>query len=424
MIGGPTRRARHLHFAPKRKRRRGLRMAAVLLVLLVLAGGAVVIKALAATTPPLAIHRTLPARVILPGKPPAPAWPSEGEAAAEVQGLLPLGSSGRSTPLPIASLAKIMTAYVVLHDHPLAAGQAGFTVSVTAADVADYHQRLAQAESVVPVALGEDLSEYQLLQGLLVASGNNFASILADHDAGSTTAFVTRMQAMAATLGMHATTYTDPSGLAPATVSTASDQLALAARAMAEPVFAQIVAMTSATLPVAGRIANFNTAVGSSGYVGVKTGSDATAGGCLVFANRQKVGGHTVTILGVVLGQSPGLHSTPTLIAAAVHAADRLVQSITTALSVQTVVAAGTTVATVSGRDGKETPVVAGRDLTVMGYGGMSVPVSVALDRLGSSVPAGAPVATISVAGAGTTEGTTRASVPAVSLGWKLRHDF
>jgi len=118
--------------------------------------------------------------------------------------------------------------------------------------------------------------------------------------------FVARMNATARSLGMTHTRYTDPSGYDDATVSTAADQVRIVDRAMRLPVFASIVATPSATLPVAGTVHNTNTLLGHNGFVGVKTGSDDAAGGCLLFAKRIHVGGRTLTVLGAVLGQREG----------------------------------------------------------------------------------------------------------------------
>ncbi len=59
-------------------------------------------------------------------------------------------------------------------------------------------------------------------------------------------------------------------------------------------------------LPVVGRVANYNGLVGEDGYVGVKTGSDRAAGGCLVFAKKVLIDGRSLTVLGVVLSQRGG----------------------------------------------------------------------------------------------------------------------
>ena len=162
-----------------------------------------------------------------------------------------------------------------------------------------------QHESVVPVAAGEQLTERQALQALLLPSANNIAAVLARWDAGSTARFVARMNATARSLGMTHTRYTDPSGYDDATVSTAADQVRIVDRAMRLPVFASIVATPSATLPVAGTVHNTNTLLGHDGFVGVKTGSDDAAGGCFAFRAIRWIDGKRTTITGVVLGQ-PG----------------------------------------------------------------------------------------------------------------------
>lgn len=234
------------------------------------------------------------------------AWPPEGQAAVAVEGLGNLGTSGGEEPVPIASLAKVMTAYLVLRDHPLELGEEGFTITISPADVEDLNRRLELNQSVVAVEVGEELSERDALEALLLPSANNVASLLAIHEAGSIEAFVAEMNEVAAELGMRNTHYTDPSGFEDTTVSTAADQLKLGRAAMADPTFAEIVAMPSAWVPVAGEVTNFNELVGREGFVGIKTGSDQAAGGCLLFAKRIQVDGRTRTVLGAVLGQRDG----------------------------------------------------------------------------------------------------------------------
>ncbi len=199
-----------------------------------------------------------------------------------------------------------MTAYLVLRDHPLRPGQDGPPITLTEADVADTDRRRRQQESVVSIAAGEQLTELQALQALLLPSANNIAAVLARWDAGSESGFVSRMNATARSLGMTDTRYTDPSGYDDATVSTAADQMRIVGRAMRLPVFAGIVATPSATLPVAGTVHNTNTLLGHNGFVGVKTGSDKAAGGCFAFRASRFVGGKRTTITGVVLGQPGG----------------------------------------------------------------------------------------------------------------------
>jgi D-alanyl-D-alanine carboxypeptidase (penicillin-binding protein 5/6) len=137
------------------------------------------------------------------------------------------------------------------------------------------------------------------------------AWILARWDAGSQAGFVARMNTAARTLGMTATRYTDPSGLAASTVSSAADQVVLGAAAMHQPGLAAIAATRSAVIPVAGLVRNLNTLLGQDGIAGLKTGSDSAAGGCVLLASWRDVpgGGSRVLIVAAVLGQ-PGTDET------------------------------------------------------------------------------------------------------------------
>src|SRR5262249_20155942 len=197
---------------------------------------------------------------------PGTVWPAHGQAAVQI-GQSQVQAGPNQHAAPIASVAKVMTAYLVLRDHPLRLGEDGPTITLTDADVADTDRRRAQRESVVPSAAGEQLTERQALQALLVPSANNIAAVLARWDAGSEDRFVGRMNAAARSLGMTHTRYTDPSGYEDATVSTAADQVRVVERAMRLPVFASIVATPSAALPVAATVQNTDTLLGQPGFV-------------------------------------------------------------------------------------------------------------------------------------------------------------
>ncbi len=253
---------------------------------------------------------------------PTTVWPAYGQAAVQI-GQSQIQGGPNQHAAPIASVAKVMTAYVVLRDHPLRLGEDGPTITLTDADVADTNRRLENNESVVPIAAGEQLTELLALHALLLPSANNIAAVLARWDAGSVDGFVARMNATALSLGMTHTRYTDPSGYDEATVSTAADQVRIVDRAMSLPVFASIVATPSATLPVAGTVSNTNTLLGNDGFVGVKTGSGVGTCGCFAFRAIRWIDGKRTTITGVVLGQ-PGSEA-----AAGLAAADAMVDRIT-----------------------------------------------------------------------------------------------
>jgi D-alanyl-D-alanine carboxypeptidase (penicillin-binding protein 5/6) len=250
-------------------------------------------------------------------------WPSQGQAALTTSDSAHLSASPRQQPVPIASVAKLMTAYVVLQHLPLEIGQDGPVLRLTADDVSETAMRRSRQESVVPVVAGERLTELQALQALLLPSANNIATVLARRVEGTVPAFVREMNATADDLGMTDTRYTDPSGFDDGTVSTAADQVRLVGAAMRDPVIADVVGTHEVQLPVAGIVHNTDTLLGTDGFVGVKTGSHDAAGGCFAFRAVRTVDGRRTTITGVVLGQRGN-----DLIEAALTEARRLVDDV------------------------------------------------------------------------------------------------
>jgi serine-type D-Ala-D-Ala carboxypeptidase (penicillin-binding protein 5/6) len=151
-------------------------------------------------------------------------WPQQGQPALVLGNGRP-AASPHEQPVAIASLAKVMAAYLTLERYPLSGAQDGFTITVTVAQAQAVAQDARLGQSVVAVQAGEPLTERQLLEALLIPSGNNIAQMLAAQEAGSETRFIAEMNAEARTLGLDRTIYTDPSGFDPSTVSTAADQL-------------------------------------------------------------------------------------------------------------------------------------------------------------------------------------------------------
>jgi D-alanyl-D-alanine carboxypeptidase len=95
-----------------------------------------------------------------------------------------------------------MTAYLTLKRYPLIGAQDGFTVTVTTAQAQAETQDAALDQSVAPVQAGEQLTERQMLEALLIPSGNNIAQMLAARVAGSEKGFVAEMNTEAHALGM------------------------------------------------------------------------------------------------------------------------------------------------------------------------------------------------------------------------------
>ncbi len=206
------------------------------------------------------------------------------------------------SPKPTASVAKIMTAYLILKNHPLTSFENGPSFEFTAEHVKTYALDKSDGQSVIKVVAGEKLTEKQMLQALLLPSANNIATALAEWDSGSVTAFVDNMNKTAEKLGMKSTHYEDPAGINLGTQSSAYDQLLIAQEAMKIDVFREIVRMPQATLPVAGTVYNVNYVLGKGGIVGIKTGSMPRVGGNFVFASYDIVGNRNLLIIGSLFG--------------------------------------------------------------------------------------------------------------------------
>jgi serine-type D-Ala-D-Ala carboxypeptidase (penicillin-binding protein 5/6) len=409
------------HFSQRRRRSFPSRFAKVAIVLgvIVVVGAVVFVLQRRRPVPTPAVKAAVPAGLTVAGSPPAMPWPSSGEAAIDVPTVGMLSGPGSDHPVAIASLAKIMLAFVVLHDHPLARGAEGPGLTVTPADVALYRSEVGQQQSLVRISAGEVLTEQQVLEGLLVGSGNDLAGLVARWDRGSDAGLVAEMNAAASRLGLTHTHYNDTVGLDPATVSTPADQLRLSEAALADPAFATMVSQPSVTLPMAGSIANFNTLLGQDGVVGVKTGASTAAGGCLSVAALRVVGGRPALVYAVVLGQSGTMP-----IQAALLAGKALVDAAGSAVRTTTVLPAGTPVATVRVPWAHAVTAVTATDAKLPGWGGLPVVLRFQPARLGHSLPSGAPIGTLSVTVAGKqTEVPVDVShpVPSAPLSWRLR---
>jgi D-alanyl-D-alanine carboxypeptidase (penicillin-binding protein 5/6) len=231
-------------------------------------------------------------------------FPAQGESAVAIPTLDVSLTPGDQQPVPIASLTKMMTAYVTFRDLPLGPEDQGPSIYVTSADVKEYKADLRGGESCVLVAAGEVLTERELLDGMLVHSANNFATLLARMVAGDESAMVTQMNDEALALGLHQTTYADVTGVDPASRSNAADQLHLAVLLMRNATFAAIVRQTSVVLPIAGVVTTFMPDLGRPGVVGIKTGTTSESKGCVLMAYDAAVAGRPVQVIVAVLGQS------------------------------------------------------------------------------------------------------------------------
>ncbi|GAA0927410.1 D-alanyl-D-alanine carboxypeptidase [Streptomyces thermoalcalitolerans] len=319
-------------------------------------------------------------------------WPNEGQGWMSIDGVGTMDHFGEQKPVAIGSVAKTMTAYIILRDHPLKPGEEGPKIKVDAKAEKEggYH---TQGESTLDtVKEGDFLTQQQALSAVMIPSANNIARLLARWDAGSEEAFVKKMNDTAKELGMTNTTYTDPSGLDKTTVSTAEDQVKLGIAAMRNPAMVAITSVASWTDPTGKYWTNFNQLPYTIGAIGIKTGSTTAAGGNLLFATRKKVGGQTVTIVGAILGQ----HKAPILdtVNAVSKTALLAAQDVPTSAKI---LKKGDVVGYVDDQLGGRTPVVVTKDVTAVGWPGLKTKLHLSADSLPHEAKAGTTVGTLAV---------------------------
>ncbi|MFD0197940.1 serine hydrolase [Streptomyces albidoflavus] len=328
------------------------------------------------------------------GEEPAMPWPTEGQATVTVDGIGSLGSYGEQKPIPIGSVAKVMTAYTILREHPVKKGTEGERLTIDAKAQQDYEN--AGQESTVKVTEGQKISVKEAIEAIMLPSANNIARQLARWDSdGDEAAFVEKMNKYAAELGMENTTYTDPSGLKETTVSSAEDQVKLGKAVMEFETFSSVVRLPNYESTTSGqREKNYNFLVPMYGVVGIKTGSTTKAGGNLLFAAEKVVDGEKQLIIGAVFGQ----HAPPILDTATARSKDLILRT-QELLTSKPVVRKGDVVGHVDDGLGSTTPVVATKDVPAVGWPGLTV--KLALDDGGKALPheakAGTKVGVLSV---------------------------
>ncbi len=339
-------------------------------------------------------------------------WPDHGQAALAADGYGLLAQNRADKPVPIASVAKIMTALAVLKQKPLDLHQSGPNLTLTAADVALYQNNLSDGGSVVPVVNGETISEYQSLEAMLLPSANNMADTLVNWAFGSMDNYIGYANSLAQGLGLRNTHIADASGFADMTVSTAADLVVIGQQALKNPVLAQIVQEKSAIIPIAGEVINTNFILGQNGLIGIKTGNTDAAGGCFLLAIRRQWQGHLLTVIGAVLGA-------PTL-DVAMHDGLSLADSAYTGFGSRKIVGQGQQVGYYSLPTGHRLQAVAKSQLNVFGWLGQPVTAQASLKKLHYPLRTGQAAGELI---------STHKSVPVVlaqsatapSVGWRLK---
>jgi serine-type D-Ala-D-Ala carboxypeptidase (penicillin-binding protein 5/6) len=214
---------------------------------------------------------------------------------------------------PMASLTKMVTALVVtkaLNDELISLDD---SVLIEETDVVD-----PMIYSHMGLVAGDTVSVEQLLEGMLIPSGNDAAKALARYvgerlpgaeDEGPRAAFVTAMNEVVTDLGLEDTAFESPDGDDDeGNYSTAHDLAYIGRAVMKSKLLAQIVGVPKMTVTSTGleqrqyELFNTNHLLGTSGVDGIKTGTTVGAGACLVVSSALDNGQKVIV---VVLGSDP-----------------------------------------------------------------------------------------------------------------------
>lgn len=343
----------------------------------------------------------------------APAWPAQGAGSLAVAGFDgPLAST--DAVLPIASITKVVTALVVLDRLPLAVGEQGPEYRFTWSDQSSYWSYRWRGESALDVPVGGTLSEYQLLQGMLIGSANNYADRLADDLWPNDEVYAQAANDWLAAHGVPGITVVEPTGFDSRNAASAAALIPLAQKALANPVIAEIVATKAVDLPGAGHVENTNGLLADAGVLGVKTGSLDTFN--LLTAKDVTIGETPVRLYAAVLGQADD--------GARVAATRAIFAQAEQELQTEPSVPAGTTVGVIDTAWGAHAEVRTDADASVILWNGAAGTVTTDLS-LGDDRDAGDTVGSLHVAGpldTDTVDVVLASDIEPPDAWWRLTH--
>lgn len=293
------------------------------------------------------------------------AWPT-GEAAFSADGFDFLESSGSGGNISTASIAKVITVLCVLEKRPLALGETGPTVTMTAADAARYHAEVARNGTSYAVSEGDMLTEYEMLEAILLPSANNIADTAAIWAFGSLDAYRAYAQSFVENHDMTSTLIgPDASGYDPSTTSTPKDLVTLAKLALNNPVVMEIAGKPSAILEGWVPIRNHNAVLGTDGITGLKTGLNDGNTGSLLFTATVGPEDSKVNVAGIVANAGT--------LQGALNNAARLVDSLKDDFPVTTVFHSDEHVGTLRTAWGSEADIVTTGDVQLQHWVGSKI---------------------------------------------------
>ena len=273
-------------------------------LLLALGGGYVIFAVLAPIDPivPQVLHldgvATPAAEVTLPSY--------GGSAIGDAESDHLFAGVDVDTPRPIASITKVITALVVLNEHPIDEGTDGATITLTRDDSRLVSSYAAINGTTAPAPVGRTITQRAIIELMLVHSANNYAETLAVWAFGSVDDYLSAARTWLDEQGLTDISVADTTGFSPENLASPRSLLRLARVATAHPVVATAAALPNVTVPGIGSFDNRNLIIGVDGVTGLKTGTLRASGSSLLFSAEHAgpTGEHRV--VGVVLNGPDG----------------------------------------------------------------------------------------------------------------------
>lgn len=340
-------------------------------------------------------------------------WPAQGSAAVGIQGIAPVASTTERDE--IASISKVVSVLMVLDELPLEPGEQGPSFDFDWGDSNEYWEYRAADQSALDVPVGGSLTEYQMLQGIMLGSANNYIDRLSDELWGSDWGFSQASAKWLDDRGLGAIELDSPSGFDEDNIAAPAALLQLGELAMRNPVFAELAGTRSADIPGVGTVTNTNQMLDDPGVVGIKTGTLSHWN--LLTAKDVPVGDTTVRLFASVLGQDDN--------EARLAVTRQLFAEVEASLIAQPIaVPKGTVVGHVTTEWGGRVDIVTDADAQVVLWNGATAEASTALTFEDES-EAGAKVGTLTADGPlGTAETSVSLAEEIVSPSawWRLTH--
>jgi len=344
-------------------------------------------------------------------------WPAEGLGAVGVEGIDGAdGIAASSTDTDaMASITKVIAVLMVQDQEPVALGEQGAERAVDYGDRTDYWSFLGRGESALDVPVGGTLTQYQLMQGALIASAGNYVDMLVRDLWPTDEEFAAAARDWLDAQGLDGITVVEPTGIDRGNTADAASLVRLGEIALADPVIAEIVATRTAEIPGVGEIDNTNPLLSDETVVGIKTGG-LFGHYNLLAARDVAVGDTTVRVYAAVVGQ-------PTESLRADETAE-LLDQIAAEASVPQTIAAGTTVGTVTTAWGTTADVVTASDVSVLLWNGADATGAADL-ALGDARDAGESAGTLTLTGPldeASTDVTLTAALGEPDAWWRFTH--